>query len=77
MRYENIGWIGLGRMGGAMAENLYREGYLKYAFNRTPTVTEEFVRDKKDVKIAESLKELGSNTHFPHCFLYLCCSNSV
>ena len=61
MRYENIGWIGLGKMGGAMAENLYKEGYLKYAFNRTPTVTEKFIRDKKDVKIAESLKELGSN----------------
>ena len=38
-----IGYIGLGTMGGAMAENLIRAGYSLIVYNRTVSKTEKLI----------------------------------
>ena len=43
MTKTRIGYIGLGTMGGAMAENLIKAGYPLNVFNRTVSKTEKFI----------------------------------
>ena len=45
---KEIGLIGLGKMGGSLALNLRDKGWKVVAFNRTSTVTEEYVKQGID-----------------------------
>ncbi|MCR4263588.1 MAG: glucose-6-phosphate dehydrogenase, partial [Candidatus Roizmanbacteria bacterium] len=44
MLRKEIGLIGLGKMGGGLAQQLHDRGWRVHAYNRTPSVIESFVR---------------------------------
>lgn len=52
MNKQNIGWIGLGKMGLLMAQNLIDAGYLLKVYNRT--------KGKADLWLEKGVKELQS-----------------
>jgi len=60
-----LGFIGLGKMGGRMASKLVKEGHDVIAWNRSEDVLEEFQRQNKKAKIAKSVKELVSSLKTP------------
>ena len=43
MTKMRLGYIGLGTMGGAMAENLIKAGYTLTVYNRTASKAERFI----------------------------------
>ncbi|MBY0542585.1 MAG: NAD(P)-dependent oxidoreductase [Sphingobacteriaceae bacterium] len=52
MNKQNVGWIGLGKMGLLMAQNLINAGYLLKVYNRT--------KGKADLWLDKGVKELQS-----------------
>jgi 2-hydroxy-3-oxopropionate reductase len=56
---EKVGFIGLGIMGGPMAQNLMEAGYELVLYNRTPEKAEEIAGDGSTV--AESPKEVAES----------------
>ena len=56
---EKVGFIGLGIMGGPMAQNLMEAGYEMVLYNRTPEKAEEIAGDGSTV--AESPKEVAES----------------
>lgn len=69
MRVEKlkIGFIGLRRMGANIVLNALEKGVEVVAYNRTPEVTKEFVKEAKSKKLeaAYSLQELCQNISTP------------
>lgn len=53
---NKIGWIGLGKMGFPMANNLLKGGYSLYVYNRTPSKADALVDE--GVVLAESIPVL-------------------
>lgn len=56
MNLKKIGWIGLGKMGVPMVQNLINAGYELSVYNRSKAVLANF--ENKNVAIAQSPKEL-------------------
>ena len=56
MNLKKIGWIGLGKMGVPMVQNLINAGYELSVYNRSKAVLADF--ENKNVAIAQSPKEL-------------------
>lgn len=56
MNLTEIGWIGLGKMGVPMAQNLINAGYKLSVYNRSKSALANF--DNKNVAVAESPKSL-------------------
>jgi 3-hydroxyisobutyrate dehydrogenase len=54
----SVGWIGIGRMGGAMAERLLAAGLDLAVYNRTREKTEPLAR--KGAQVVDKVAELGS-----------------
>src|SRR5258708_16099716 len=65
-----LGFVGLGRMGGNMVHRLAREGHEVVAFNRSPGPVQEAVRN--GASAASSLKDLVDKLPAPrHIWLML------
>ena len=58
---EKIGWIGLGKMGAPMAENIITAGYPLIVYNRTREKTRQFA--DLGAQVAESPKSLASGVN--------------
>ena len=56
MNVTKIGWVGLGKMGVPMVQNLINAGYELSVYNRSKAVLADF--ENKNVAIAQSPKEL-------------------
>ena len=56
MNLKKIGWIGLGKMGVPMVQNLINAGYELSVYNRSKAVLANF--ENQNVAIAQSPKEL-------------------
>ena len=56
---EKVGFIGLGTMGGPMAQNLMEDGYELVLYNRTPEKAEEIAGD--GTTVVESPKEVAES----------------
>jgi 3-hydroxyisobutyrate dehydrogenase len=54
---QKIGWIGLGKMGIPMSQNLLKAGYPLTAYNRTKEKTKEV----EGAKVADSPKALAAD----------------
>lgn len=54
-----IGWIGLGKMGGPMVANLLQNGFQVSVYNRTPGRTDDLV--EKGATTADQISDLGGN----------------
>ena len=55
-----IGFIGLGKMGGRMASKLLKEGHDVVVWNRSKDVLTQFKKQNKKAKVAKNIEELIS-----------------
>ena len=60
IRELRAGFLGLGAMGFPMAHHLYKAGFLKGIYNRSPEKTTRFEQEHPGILIAESSKALAS-----------------
>jgi 3-hydroxyisobutyrate dehydrogenase-like beta-hydroxyacid dehydrogenase len=67
----NIGFIGLGIMGGPMASHLINNGYALSVFNRSKAKSEKWSTKNKKAKVCWSIKDIALNSDI----IILCVGN--
>ncbi len=73
MSKQQIGVIGLAVMGKNLAMNIESKGYSVAVFNRTPTRTEEFIKENpgKNLKATYSIEEFAASLEVPRKILIM------
>src|SRR5690554_5831291 len=73
MSKQQIGVIGLAVMGKNLAMNIESKGYSVAVFNRTPTRTEEFIKENpgKNLKATYSIEEFAASLEVPRKILII------
>jgi 3-hydroxyisobutyrate dehydrogenase-like beta-hydroxyacid dehydrogenase len=69
----NIGFVGLGVMGGPMASHLSNNGYNLSVFNRSKEKSKKWLIENKEAKVCLSLKDIAINSSI----IILCVGNEV
>ena len=67
----NIGFVGLGVMGGPMASHLSNNGYSLSVFNRSKEKSKKWLIENKEAKVCLSLKDIAINSSI----IILCVGN--
>ena len=67
----NIGFVGLGVMGGPMASHLSNNGYNLSVFNRSKEKSKKWLIENKEAKVCLSLKDIAINSSI----IILCVGN--
>jgi 3-hydroxyisobutyrate dehydrogenase-like beta-hydroxyacid dehydrogenase len=61
---QTVGFIGLGKMGSAMAKNLAQAGFRLRVWNRNPQKAKEMVRDLPQAKLCNTPREAAEGSQF-------------
>lgn len=72
-----IGFIGLGKMGGRMVQKLIQDKHEVYAWNRTFAVSLDLQKENPKLKIAKTIEELISNLKSPKIIWLMVPANAV